>query len=507
MKLSLLNISLRKHWKLLLLGGLLLLSFVLKLNNLGHQRLIGVDECCHALVAKNLLKHPFKPTLIETPYLPYAETAWGENHVWLHKPILPLWQIALSYLFLGINTFALRFPSAILSTLAAGLTYLIGKHLLSDRAACIAAATQAFSWFIMQLTHGYMFSDVIDISLLFYCELGIYGLVRLLQTGKWRFVLLTGCGQGLAFLSKTYPAFIITGLTLVVWVLPALGFVKRQDYPLQWKHVLGILLTTLCVATPWMLYTAIQYPIEFKIEHNYIFKHLTENVENWGAPWYKTLIYSAEILNSFLVPVIFALCLSIRHLVQRKQIGLWLLYAWGFGVLIPFLLAVTKTPSATLIGMPAFFLIFGDFAARTTRRKPQEKHRHRLLRIAWSVSLILLFAVEVADAWRVTRWNRNDDAFTEIATFAETQLPENAVLLTEIDELKQKNRVDHLRLMFLTERTAHPYRASNVWKPLSRQIRVNGGIPYLVTFRELDLPILFKSKTDERTIYSINTSE
>ena len=97
LKLSLLNIPLRKHWKPLLLGGLLLLSFLLKLNHLGHQRLRGVDECCHALVAKNLLKHPLKPILIETPYLLYAETAWGENHVWLHKPILPLWQITLSY--------------------------------------------------------------------------------------------------------------------------------------------------------------------------------------------------------------------------------------------------------------------------------------------------------------------------------------------------------------------------------------------------------------------------
>lgn len=71
MKLSLLN----KHWKPLSLGGLLLLFFLLKLNHLGHQRLIGVDECCHALVAKNLLKHALKPPLIETPYLPYAETA------------------------------------------------------------------------------------------------------------------------------------------------------------------------------------------------------------------------------------------------------------------------------------------------------------------------------------------------------------------------------------------------------------------------------------------------
>ena len=61
--------------------GLLLLFFFLKLNHLGHQRLSGVDECCHALVARNLLKHPLKPTLIETPYLlQLSETGHQRNN-------------------------------------------------------------------------------------------------------------------------------------------------------------------------------------------------------------------------------------------------------------------------------------------------------------------------------------------------------------------------------------------------------------------------------------------
>ena len=61
--------------------GLLLLSFLLKLNHLGHQRLSGVDECCHALVARNLLKHPLKLPLIETPYLSLlSETGHQRNN-------------------------------------------------------------------------------------------------------------------------------------------------------------------------------------------------------------------------------------------------------------------------------------------------------------------------------------------------------------------------------------------------------------------------------------------
>ena len=497
-----LNISktFKKHSPVLLLTIVLLFSFGLKLNNLGHRSFGSVDECCHALVAKNLLKHPFQPTLIEVPYLPYREAAWSENHIWLHKPILPLWQICLSYWILGVSAFALRLPSAILSTFAAGLTYLIGTQFLTRRAAVIAAAVQMFSGFIMQLTHGYQFSDAIDISLLFYCELGIYGLVRAVRDGKWRFVLLAGIAQGLAFLSKTYPAFIITGVALVVWLAPKFAFAKKEDCHLHGRHILGILITTIFIAGPWMLYTALQYPVEFKIEHNYIFRHLTEDVEGWQAPWYKVFVYNAQILNLLTLPIAVAVCCSFLHLFREKNIGLYLLYAWGFGVLLPFSLATTKTPSATLISMPAFLLILGDFADRTTRRKSNDSHYGRRIRVVWAALLMLLCLGECIQAWRVTQI-RNEHTLSEIAAFAGEHLPKNAVLLTETNVRKGETHYDYLRLMFFTEHTARPYYLKTEWKSLSQQVREQGGIPYIVTFRELDLPLLFKSHTDKRAIY------
>jgi len=93
----------------------ILSSGLLKLRHLGHLSLGSADECCHALVAKNLLRHPLKPTLIDTPYLPTFTFDWGANHVWLHKPILGLWQISGSYWLFGVNTWVLRFPSVLLS--------------------------------------------------------------------------------------------------------------------------------------------------------------------------------------------------------------------------------------------------------------------------------------------------------------------------------------------------------------------------------------------------------
>jgi len=124
----------------LVLGLMLLATFLLKLRHLDHTALNHWDEVFHAVVARNLLKHPLKPTLVDVPYLPFQGGHWDESHLWLHKPTLPLWQIALAFAVLGINTFALRLPSAILSTGAACLTYLIGKEVLDRRAALIAAA-------------------------------------------------------------------------------------------------------------------------------------------------------------------------------------------------------------------------------------------------------------------------------------------------------------------------------------------------------------------------------
>ena len=380
----------------------------MKLQYLGHEKLGVSDECCHALVAKNLLSHPFKPTLIDTPYLPIVREDWGANHVWLHKPILPLWQIAVSYLVFGINTWALRLPSVILSTGAIWLIYLIGRDLLSREAGLIAATIMAFSPFLMELIHGYQFSDAIDISLLFWTELSIYFLVRALRNGRWLDVGIAGFGQGCAFLSKSYLALIVTGLSVVAWLAPALGMGKHSETHFQGKHVLGLMGAFLLTALPWTLWTAIRFPIEFHYEHLYTWLHLTTNIENLAAPWHKVvLVYGARMYGNFYIPI-------------------WI---------------------------------------------------------------------------EVTNQNRNHHTLSETAKFAQTQLPHNAVLLVDIDTKTKLNQDDHLRLMFLCNKTAHPFYQKEAWEEKAKQVRKVGGIPYLVSFREWPLTVVFRSQTDERTIY------
>jgi hypothetical protein len=115
---------------LIVLGGL-----ALRIQSGSDMFLHGWDERYHALVAKNLIKHPLVPTLYDDPALPYDYRSWDANHVWLHKQPVPLWAMALSMRTFGVNEIALRSPSILLSTLAIGLTYSIGSMLFTVRVA------------------------------------------------------------------------------------------------------------------------------------------------------------------------------------------------------------------------------------------------------------------------------------------------------------------------------------------------------------------------------------
>ena len=351
----------------LVLAAVLGATLLLKLHNLGHTALTHWDEAYHAIVARNLLKHPLEPTLIDEPYRP-TPLKWTDSHVWLHKPPLPLWQVALAFAAMGVNAFALRLPSAVLSTGAAWLTYLIGNELLDRRAGLLAAALQAANPFLLLLVHGYQFADHIDVALLFWVEAGIYFLARALRTGCWRDVLLAGVAQGLAYLCKSYLAGIILGLAVTAWLLPACRLARREDCRIDLARLLGLLGATLVTAAPWPLYCLAQYPREFAHEQALIWTHVTANVEGWGAPWDRVAFdYLIGLYGVFYAPVLVAGVVLIGKALREQRAGLVLVYAWGLGVVLPHLVVATKTPSATVIGMPALLLLLGCLVAGAWR--------------------------------------------------------------------------------------------------------------------------------------------
>ena len=345
---------------------ILLASFLLRFHHLGHRGIKALDESFHALVAKNLTKHPLVPTLIDRPWLEYDWRDWQSNHVWLHKPIVPLWQMAASMKALGTSTLAMRLPSVLLATAAVWLTYAIGRELVGDRRiALIGAAIQALHPGITALVQGYVFSDHIDIAFLFWVELAVWCLVRAVKAGSLGWTIAAGAAQGVAYLSKTYPAFVVTGVALLAWLLPLWGFARQSTLRFRGRHVLILLAATLVTAAPWTIYCLIRFPREFYWEQLQVFRHLTHDVEQWAAPWDRLVFdFSLRIYLWFYPAVLVATVLMLRAAWREKSLALWLLLAWGLGVLIPHTLATSKTMTATLIGWPPFFLLLGVLIIR-----------------------------------------------------------------------------------------------------------------------------------------------
>jgi 4-amino-4-deoxy-L-arabinose transferase len=555
--------ALSRRWAGMILALILVASCLLKLHHLDHLALKGLDESFHAIVAKNLLKHPLVPTLIDRPYLPPRD--WQSEHVWLHKPILPLWQIALSYLIFGVNTLALRLPSAILSTAAVWITYAIGCDLLDRTAGLVAAALQAFCPAIVMLVQGYVFSDHVDVALLFWTEIGMWMVVRAAicfdvreyrARERWAYLMFAGVAQGLAFLSKSYPALIVSGVALAAWLLPRAGLAKRGSPRFSLAQLATVAGLGALVVAPWMFWCANQFPDQFVAENSMTLAHLRSNVENFAAPWDRLwLDFLIAAHHVFYTPLLLAGAAMIVFAWREKDGRLWILIAWFFGVMIPFTLARSKTPSATLLGWPGAFvsravrgdrvcqsmgmgtvvvaaLYFSIFWRQThsigIRATPEparawpehlwvvwqlvgalalggglwivlRRARSRApLLILSSISFCCalgMFAMMIVTAWKVTQLNINEPSLVALGDYVNRNLPGNAVLLFD-----EKAKLERNTAMFRADRTC--YELGNVpWQVMGAQVIANGGTPYVVSWRQLPLKPIYTDSLERRTIY------
>jgi 4-amino-4-deoxy-L-arabinose transferase-like glycosyltransferase len=538
------------------LAAILVGSAAIKLPNLGHRALRGLDESFHAIVAQNLMKHPWLPTLHDGPAIDVHISDWQNSKLFLHKPPMAMWQIALSYALFGVNSLALRLPSLLLSTLAVWLTYQIGRHLVDETAGLVAAALQAFNPVIAMLVHGNVFSDHVDISLLFWTELAIWLFLRAMRSGKKVDLALCGVAQGFAFLSKLYPALIVTVLVVV-----AVALSRKRPMGPRIGLVLG---ATLITVLPWNLYAFMRWPDQFIYEHLHALRHLSQDIEQYAGPWDRLVFdYWVQVFHVYYPAVLVAAIVVVIRAWRLKDARLWFLVAWAVGVLIPHLVATSKTPTATLIGWPPFWVMFGYLVSQATRGCGmsagawaatmvlplillQRGHlptggwgypairgfavimfeqiwvvwyvlaalcvgvlaalgKWRRLRLSLCVvaaaSMLILSIQFWSDSrprgygllcWDVRNVGKNEPAFPQIARLAR-RLPREAVFIVD-EQLKLENKT----LQFYARRSCYPLRGP--WQDVAQIIVDAGGLPYLVSDKPLELPRLIEG--DGRVVYA-----
>lgn len=356
------------------------------------------DEQYHALVAKNCMAHPFRPTLYEEALVPgHDYSNWIAAHVWLHKQPLFIWQIALSLKLFGASTLAVRLPSVVMCTLLIPLNYRMAQLLTQRRdIAYFTALATASSWFLIGLTSGIISTDHNDVCFLFYVTASVWAFMEYVHRGSdsWRWALLAGVLAGGAMLTK----WLVGLLLYLVWgcyLLTEKGF-RLREWRLQ--HLVAALAVTLCLFLSWQLYCLHQFPVEARQELLFNFQHANEVIEDHDGPWNFYLmvlpsqffgygprlnnihfIWSFHTILCYLVlaaGLIFALR-ALRTRSQRITLLVVLLFVFAF-----FSHAKTKMPTFTFVVSFIGFLSIASVMALI------QQGVERVVRPKWLLTLV-----------------------------------------------------------------------------------------------------------------------
>ncbi len=307
------------------------------------------DERYHALVAKHLLAHPLRPTLYEDAQLPHDVGSWASGHVWLNKPPLSLWSIALSLKCFGLSPWAVRLPSLLLSMVAIALLYALSQMIASRTVAFWAAFLFAINGHLIELASGRTSNDHPDTFLLVFVLAVMYAAGRMAHSGsrKWA----AGCGvlAGLAFMSKAWPALLVIPVAFLFVQGREGATLKRSA-----QYIGVVLITALLVALPWGLYTSTAFPEVAEAASSSHWRHFTTDIEAHGRPWtyYWTQL---PMIHGELAPIALIWFVAVPFYQRRRAFAPLLLW-W----LLPFLVfscAVTKMPAYVVIAAPVICIM------------------------------------------------------------------------------------------------------------------------------------------------------
>jgi 4-amino-4-deoxy-L-arabinose transferase-like glycosyltransferase len=327
-------------------GAIVLAGCVLRMDSAWQRPLHHWDERFHALVAKNLIADPLKPTLYRSPAIEYDYRDWTGNHIWLHKPPFALWSMAASMWALGVDATVMRLPSVVWSTATILLTFAIGAKLFDRRTALLASTFLAFNGFLIALASGRRVADHVDTALILWFALSVW--LALARSRSHAGVVLCGVAVGCAFLSKSFPALL---------ALPVIVVAMAQE--LTWKQALrrtaASALIAILVALPWTIYIWTQWPAEAEWELAYTLRHVSQTLEGANA---NPFAYARELPRFFgeLTPV--SLALAAVWLVRRSVppamavLIVWIALPYGL-----FSTAITRMPGFVMISAPAIVLV------------------------------------------------------------------------------------------------------------------------------------------------------
>jgi len=338
---------------LLFIGSIGLGYFI---ANLDHFLIIW-DEQYHALVAKNMMHNPFKPTLYAIPLLEYGYENWTANHIWVHKQPLFLWQMALSLKIFGINEMAIRIPSIIMHSVATIMIYRMGKISISDHVGYYGALFFTVAYFPLEMVAGKYATDHNDFIFLCYVTASFWAWFEYSHSQKKYWLILIGIFAGCSVLVKWLPGLLV----FATWFI-SLGIEDKKNW-INKKSYFPIIISgviSFMVFIPWQLYIFYRFPMEAQNEYLHNLRHFNEPLDGHGGSIWFHLQAIKDIYGSgILVHVL--LLLGLFFLVKKSSREIFKVTILSSIVItyVFYSFAETKMIAFCLIVSPFLFLGFG----------------------------------------------------------------------------------------------------------------------------------------------------
>jgi 4-amino-4-deoxy-L-arabinose transferase-like glycosyltransferase len=327
---------------------LLATSCILFLQNLGTPNISTWDEVVHVNVVKNLAEHCCLPRLhrsgLGTDY-----RDWGNNTLWLHKPLLPFYATAAIYKLLGGSLWAFRLSGAIFALLTAVIVYLIGSDFLNDNIGLFGAAIFSLNPFTNALVHGRTYSGFPDLFFAFFVSVALYLILEWTQSKSTTTLRWLGLVVGLAYLCKGGLALAPFAVLAVVAILA--GSIRDLIPALESIVVFAI------VVLPERLYWLAYHPVESGYEQHQQLLHLFRNIEGHASPWH---FYFTHGLPHILVPALVPFAyFSIGWALTQCRPGTpgHTLSIWSLAYLVPLSFGVSKIDNFIFAVLPAIALL------------------------------------------------------------------------------------------------------------------------------------------------------
>jgi len=310
------------------------------------------DECFHALVSKNFINHPLKPTLFDNPVVNTSYNDWDRYHIWLHKQPLFMWQIALSLKMFGINEYALRIPSALMASLMVLIGYRSAKLMINSNTGYYTAFLFATSFYLLQLVSGRQMLEHDDLAFMFYVSASIWAWLEYVYSEKKCWIYLIGIFSGFAILCKWLPGLLVYLAWFTFIILHDRKKLLKKYKPLALSFIIAVV-----IALPWQIFTFIRYPAEAKAAYGFNFLHFSEAIDGHTGTFFYHFL-NINLLYGFLSAILIIPSFFIFYKKTKNKplvISLFVIIAF---VYLFFSIVKTKMPSFTIIViLPVFISI------------------------------------------------------------------------------------------------------------------------------------------------------